>query len=159
MITQGTGSVCSGHLWKSIFLDHARAAEAEHKREPPKKIISLANIIKSFKLYEDYQLSQQRDSFMNILVRQGAKGRTPSLPVMIGPQPGPPLSAWQLITVVLPRLTLTSHTWLKHPVCLCLLPEFPGCSGSKYFASHKKTSHPIRGSIWQESHILRHTHT
>lgn len=120
MITQGTGSVCSGHLWKAIFWTMPELLKRNTKGKTPQIIISLANIIKSFKLYEDYQLSQQRDSFTNIFVRQGAKGRTPSLPVMVGLQPGPPLSAWQLSTVFLPRLTLTSHMWLKHPVCLCL---------------------------------------
>lgn len=126
------------------------------KGKTPQIIISLSNIIKSFKLYEDYQLSQQRDSFMNILVRQGAKGRTPSLPVMIGLQPGPPLSAWQLGTVVLPCLTLTSHIWLKHPVCLCLLPEFPGCSG--YLWGMKDMSHlePGKISARKMANILLH---
>lgn len=48
------------------LLDHAGAAEAEQKEKKKKRkpltiIISLENVIKSFNLYEDYQLSQQHE--------------------------------------------------------------------------------------------------
>lgn len=79
MISQEARGVCTGCLWKSISWSTPELLKLNTKGKTMKIIISLAKVIKSFKLYEGYQLSQQCDSFMNILMGQCAKGRTPSL--------------------------------------------------------------------------------
>lgn len=100
------------HLWKSIFWTMPELLKLNKKKKIKTLtiIISLENVIKSFNLYEDYQLSQQHE-FHEHSCGTAWKGRRPSLSVAEGIVARSYTLWWWLTVVVLPGLALTAHMW------------------------------------------------
>lgn len=134
------------HLWKSIFWTMPVLLEVNKTRKTLTIIISLENVIKSFNLYEDYQLSQQHE-FHEHSCGTGWKGRTPSLSVAVGLQPSPTHSGDDLQW----WFCLVSH-WLHtrgQTTCLCPLPEFPAHSGYLWRMKAMSCLEPGKISAWK----------
>ena len=152
MISQGSGLYRTSteiHL-----LDNTRAAEAEHKKVNPQNNNLLAKCYKTFQVIwrlSVFPITWQFHKHPHEAVCKGqntistCNGGTAARSSTLCLTSSGAVFAWSYIDF--------THV-AKHPVCLCLLPEFPGHSGHLWRTKDMSCLEPGKISAWKMANIL-----